>query len=208
MGAQTMACQPLIDFRSFRPWPENDLQLTFKRCRKRQKSIKLGHSSCCRRPRSRSFSTCNHRQSTPGPLNSRRKRNAETRDRMYACGVSRRVSAIQGRAFAGMPQPSRVFSPRSRVCGVSLLATGQGNMRVLLTVADNRKSATARGLNGKMANLFRFAPFRGGLEVQSAPMKHQCRETAQTEKTSEGQGGVAASSTTTVGQYRQQLKPS
>ena len=65
----------------------------------------------------------------------------------------------------------RCLYPRSRVCGVSLLATDQRNMRVLLTVADNRKSATARGLNEKMANLFRFAPFRDQVQVQSVPMK-------------------------------------
>ena len=91
----------------------------------------------------------------------------------FAVGVSRRVSSTQSRAFAGMTQPLRVLNPRSRVCGVSLLATGQGNMRILLTVADNRRSAAARGLNGKMANLFRFAPFRGQVQVQSVPMKWQ-----------------------------------
>ena len=147
--------------------------MPFKRCRKQLKSIKLGHSSCYRLSRSRSFSMHDSQQSALGPLISRRKRNAETRDRVYAFGVSRRVSSTQSRAFAGMPQPLRVLNPRSRVCGVSLLASGQGNMRILLTVADNCKSATARGLNGKMANLFRFAPFRGQVQVQSVPMKCQ-----------------------------------
>ena len=168
-----MAYHPLIDFRSFRLSPGNGLQLALRRCRKQRKSIKLGHSSRYRLSRSRSFPICNHQQSTLGPLNSRRKRNAETRDRVYAFGVSRRVSSTQSRAFAGMTQPLRVLNPRSRVCGVSLLATGQGNMRILLTVADNRRSAAARGLNGKMANLFRFAPFRGQVQVQSVPMKWQ-----------------------------------
>ena len=83
MGAQTMAYRPLIDFRSFRPWPENGVSLAFKRSRKQRKSIKLGHSFCYRRPRSRSCTICNHRQSTLVPLNFRRKRNAETRDRGY-----------------------------------------------------------------------------------------------------------------------------
>ena len=168
-----MAYKPLIDFRSFRLCPESGLQLALRQCRKQRKSIKLGHSSRYRLSRSRSFPICNHQQSALGPLISRRKRNTETRDRVYAFGVSRRVSSTQSRAFAGVPQPSRVFSPRSRVCGVSLLSSGQGNMRILLTVADNRKSATARGLNGKMANLFRFAPFRDQVQVQSAPMKCQ-----------------------------------
>ena len=168
-----MAYQPLIDFRSFRLCPESGLQLALRQCRKQWKSIKLGHSSCYRLSRSRSFPICNHRQSALGPLTSRRKRNTETRDRVYECVVSRRVSSTQGRAFAGMTQPSRVLNPRSRVCGISLLASGQGNMRILLTVADNRKSAAARGLNGKMANLFRFAPFRGQVQVQSVPMKWQ-----------------------------------
>ena len=57
----------------------------------------------------------------------------------------------------------------------------------MLIASDNHKSATAKGWNGKMAMLLRFAPFRGRLEVRLAPMKYQWRETAQTAKTSEGQ---------------------
>ena len=42
-----------------------------------------------------------------------------------------------------------VIRPRSRVCGVSLLAYDQGTMRTLLTVADTRKSTTAEDGNSK-----------------------------------------------------------
>ena len=56
--------------------------------------------------------------------------------------------------------PSRVYNPRSRVLALSVVARGRGNTRVWLIVAGNRRSATARGWNGKMANfcgLRRFA---------------------------------------------------
>ena len=145
--------------------------MAFKRCRKQRKSIKLGHSSRYRLSRSRSFPVCNHQQSALGPLISRSKRNAETRDRVYAFGGSRRVSSAQGRAFAGMPQPSRVISPRSRVSALLTVATGRGNTCAWLIVAGSHRSATVRGLNGKMANLFRFAPFRDQVQVQSVPLK-------------------------------------
>ena len=80
----------------------------------------------------------------------------------------RAVGARECGSWARLPH---VFNPRSRVCGVSLVATGQDTTRILLIVAGGRRSATARGWNGKMANLFRFAPFRGKLEVQSPTMK-------------------------------------
>ena len=141
-----------------------------------------------------------HRQSTRGPLISRRMQNTETRDRMYACGVSRRVPFTQGRAFAGMPQPLRVFSQRSRVCGVSLLATGQGNMRVLLTVADNHKSTTAKGWHGKMAMLLRFAPFRGQVQVQSSANEMPMTRNRANRKTVGRPKLEASTSCITVGQ--------
>ena len=98
--------------------------------------------------------TCTNQQITHGPLISRRKRNSEPRDHgRVLLGASRRTTPC-------------VFNPRSRVCDVSLLATGQRNTRVLLTVADNRKSATARGWHGKMAMLLRFVPFRVELGAQ------------------------------------------
>ena len=36
-----------------------------------------------------------------------------------------------------------VFNPRSRVSTLSIVARGRGNTRILLTVTDNRRSATA-----------------------------------------------------------------
>ena len=44
-------------------------------------------------------------------------------------------------------------------------------MRILLIVADIRRSATAEGWNGKMANLLRFAPFRGGLKCNQGKLR-------------------------------------
>ena len=64
-----------------------------------------------------------------------------------------------------------------------------------------------------MAMLLRFAPFRGELQVPSSPMECQWRETAQNEKTREGQRVWATSDSTllhgqpnTVGLCRQQFK--
>ena len=41
----------------------------------------------------------------------------------------------------------------------------------MLIAASNRKSATAEGWNGKMANLLRFAPFRGVLKCTQGELK-------------------------------------
>ena len=63
--------------------------MALERCRKQQKSIKLGHSSFYRLPRSRCFNIRNRQQDTFDPLISRRKRNAETRDHGRVARVSR-----------------------------------------------------------------------------------------------------------------------
>ena len=46
MDAQTLAFRRLIEFRSFRLLPQNDLLFAFKGRRKQQKSIKVGNCSC------------------------------------------------------------------------------------------------------------------------------------------------------------------
>ena len=51
----TLVFRRLIDFRGFRLGQSIDKQHHSKGCRKRQKSIKVGHSCCYRIPRSRSF---------------------------------------------------------------------------------------------------------------------------------------------------------
>ena len=81
------------------------------------------------------------------------------------------VTIFRGCAARRHRTPPHVFIPRSRVSALLIVATGRGNTRVWLIVAGSRRSATARGWNGKMATLLRFAPFRGNLEVQSPTMK-------------------------------------
>ena len=143
-------------------------------CRKRWKAIKVGHS-CCYLPRARS---CGHlRQST--------KRTWSLN--LWLQAKPRRATAEMRFRLFRIAQPTHILNPRARVCGISLEAKGQGDTRVGLIVADTRKSAPARGWNGKMAMLLRFVPFRAELQVQLAPMKCQRRETAQTAKTLEGQ---------------------
>ena len=102
--------------------------MVFQRCRKQQKSIKLGHSCCYHLPRSRSCTIRNRRQSTLEPLISRHKRNTETRDRGGAvrasCVAYPQVSFAQGRASAVS----------------SFETSGQGTMCILLIVVDTERA--------------------------------------------------------------------
>ena len=71
----------------------------------------LGHSSCYHLPRSRSFSIRNRRQSALDPLISRRKRNAETRDR--GCVVFRCECQFETRSTpsTSLGRPKLMTSP-------------------------------------------------------------------------------------------------
>ena len=55
---------------------------------------------------------------------------------------------------------------------VPLAERNQGSKCALSTVADSRRSATAKGLHGKMANLLRFAPFRVKLKIFLRTMEY------------------------------------
>ena len=74
--------------------------------------------------------------------------------------------------------PSRAGA---RLC-VSLAARGQGNMRALLTVARNRKSAPARGWNGKMALLGRFLLVSAASERHLTSIPNHCRNLRKSTK--------------------------
>ena len=72
----------------------------------------------------------------------------------------RRMRVVRGRRTT-----PRVFNPRSRVSALSVVARGQGNTCVWLIVADREGARPRKTVMGKMANLLRFAPFRGELEI-------------------------------------------
>ena len=144
----TLAFPPLIDFRSFRPSLGKGLQWAFRLCRKQQKSIKVGHSSCYHLPRAHS---CGYVQPStrcawaqnPSPQTKHRRRaparaSVGRADRKRpSCATDTCKSACHDIHHS---QPTHA---RAHVCGISLVAKDQGNMRIVLTGAGNRKSAHA-----------------------------------------------------------------
>ena len=106
--AHPLALRRLIDFRSFRHVPFIAKQVLFRRCRKQQKSIKLGHSCCYHLPRSRSCTIRNRQQNTHGSVTSHNKRNAETRDRGIKRGYCSKLRMRKWRMLTNIvPAASR-----------------------------------------------------------------------------------------------------
>ena len=85
------------------------------------------------------------------------------------CNNQQSASDVRGLKLCSrrMLHASPVFNPRSRVSALLIVARDRGTRRVWLIVADNRRSATARGWNGKWPTFFdlrRFASnFRSNL---------------------------------------------
>ena len=93
-----------------------------------------------------------NQQNARGHLTFRQKQNAETRD----LGLKRRGIRATSHALA----TQRAFSPQSRVCGVSLVVTNQGPMRVMLTGADLERARLRKSVTGKWLDLIDFCCFR------------------------------------------------
>ena len=80
-----------------------------------------------------------------------------------------------------------VFNPRSRVCGVSLLAHDQGTMCILLTVSDAERARPRKMVTGRTARFDRFPLFSASLECKQKVTLGQWPKTAEIDQASEGQ---------------------
>ena len=154
-----MAFRPLIDFRGFRPLAGSELPLASVCCRKRQKSIKVGHSSVTIFRGRALLDICDNQQNTHGPLIIRKKRNA--------------ADARHGGVVLGRRTTPCAFNPRSRVSALLVVARGCENTRVWLIVAGNRRSATTRGRNGKWPTFCGLRRFASNLKPRSTALNYQ-----------------------------------
>ena len=151
--AHHLAFQRFCGLRGFASWTFLRFTLCFEFDAKRRKPQKVGHLSA---PASRGRApavVCNSQHDTHGFLIVRRKRNTETRDR-------RLKTRGGGETTSQPPALQRTFSPRSRVCGVSLVATDQRFMRIMLTVADRGRARPREAGAGRWPSLIDFCCFR------------------------------------------------
>ena len=118
--------RPLIDFLCFRPWPENSTPLHSSDAENSGNRSNLAMES---RALAQKVQLSND-VSPPNPT---------------AVNTVRLTCADSGSAVVelGKRHHPRVFNPRSRVSALLIVARGRGTKRVWLTVAGNRRSATA-----------------------------------------------------------------
>ena len=99
-------------------------------------------------------------------------RNARTR--VHACGIMETLWRNR----------HQLLSPRSRVCGVSLVATDQGSMRILLTDADRERARPREADTERWPTLIDFCCFRLPPECKLKAASGQWPKTAEIDQAS------------------------
>ena len=154
--AHPLAFRPLIDFRSFRPWSGNGLSFAFKggRNSRNRSNLAILPVTIFRGRAPALSATVDKAHLGPRSL-------ATSETPRRATAGCRRVGAQECGSWV---RPPYVFNPRSRVCGVSLLATGHGITRILLIVAGSEGARPREAGTGIWPTFFDLRRFAANLK--------------------------------------------